>query len=140
MDTNAILEFLHALPRHLSSLFLLVFLVAVGIAFFRDGFMKTVVFNPDSSMRGSFINMVISLGILICIVYGAFSTRVAENLQKMETLIIGFYAISFGVWSGKKYLEKRLGCPEATTDGNGKAPEQLPKGQPPPGYQLMPKE
>lgn len=113
MTAQSWLEFLHDVPSHLASLILLIVIVVVFIAYLKEGALKNLVFNADASMRGSFIQTLVTLGILICIIYGAFSDRVAVNLNKMETLIIGFYTICFGVWSGKKLLEQKMGAPDS---------------------------
>ena len=152
MDWQTCFDIAKQIPRHFGNLLVMLFLVMLGIAMFRDGFVKSIVFNSDSSMRGSFINTAVTIGILTCIIYGAFSEKVANNLKSMETLIIGFYAICFGVWRGGKYLDKRLAgpCPPdgtttdttetTTTRTKTTDPVPLPQGPPPPAYQLMPKE
>lgn len=61
--------------------------------------------HEDQSLRGSFINIALTLfyvGLIIC---GAIWERVAENLREMETFLIGFYLVSFGVWATKKTVE-----------------------------------
>jgi hypothetical protein len=69
---------------------------------------KNFIFNfMEKKIRGSFVNLFITLTITILIAFGAFITSVALNLKTMESLIIGFFGISFGVWAGKKAFEKK---------------------------------
>jgi len=58
------------------------------------------------SIRGSFVNLTISMAILFCIVIGAFNDAVALRLEKLSTLIIGFFTMSMGIWSYKQVQEK----------------------------------
>lgn len=58
-------------------------------------------------IKGKNINMAITLTILVMLVVGAFSTTVADNLEKLATLIIGFFTVSYGVWQTKKYFEEK---------------------------------
>lgn len=55
----------------------------------------------EQTIRGSAINMVATLTILSLICVGCFYEPVAANLDKMSTLILGFFGISFGVWAAK---------------------------------------
>lgn len=59
------------------------------------------------SIRGSFINLVITLSILYTIIYAIFfgSKEMVQSLKELATLIIGFFGLSFGLWSGKQALE-----------------------------------
>lgn len=41
----------------------------------------------------------------IIVIVAAFKKEVADNLKMIAELIIAIYAISYGVWQGKKYLE-----------------------------------
>lgn len=62
--------------------------------------------SKDQTIRGSFINMIATLAILSLVCVGAFNTSIAANLDKMSTLILGFFGISFGVWATKSVKEK----------------------------------
>lgn len=61
--------------------------------------------HEGQSIRGSFINIAITIfyvGIIVC---GMIWKPVAKNLREMETFLIGFYLVSFGVWATKKTVE-----------------------------------
>lgn len=60
----------------------------------------------SKSIRGSFVNLLISLTILFLIAVGAFNDAVALRLEKLSTLIIGFFTMSMGIWSYKQVQEK----------------------------------
>ena len=67
---------------------------------------KGLVFNHQTiTIRGSFINMLFTLVLMILFIAAAFNASVAANLKLVAELIIAIYAISYGVWQGKKYLE-----------------------------------
>lgn len=59
------------------------------------------------TIRGSSVNLVITLIIIFLVVCGAFSSSVAVNLEKMETLIIGFFGSSMGIWAYRKTKENK---------------------------------
>ncbi len=61
--------------------------------------------HEDQSVRGSFINIALTIIYVLIIVSGMIWSRVAENLKEMETFLIGFYLVSFGVWATKKTVE-----------------------------------
>jgi len=61
--------------------------------------------HEDQSVRGSFINIALTIIYVMIIVSGMIWSRVAENLKQMETFLIGFYLVSFGVWATKKTVE-----------------------------------
>jgi hypothetical protein len=61
--------------------------------------------DEQKSLRGSFVNMAITLIYAILISLGTVFSQVAENLAKMETFLIGFFAVSFSIWAGKKVIE-----------------------------------
>lgn len=67
--------------------------------------------EEEKSIRGSFINLIITFIYMALIVIGAFVDWVATNLREMETLLIGIFVSSFGLWAGKKSVEfiKRMG-------------------------------
>jgi hypothetical protein len=67
--------------------------------------------EKEESIRGSFINLIITILIFILIIIGSFVSWVASNLREMETLIIGIFVSSFGLWAGKKSVEfiKKMG-------------------------------
>lgn len=61
--------------------------------------------HEDQSIRGSFINISLTIFYMLIIIAGMIWNRVAENLKQMETFLIGFYLVSFGVWATKKTVE-----------------------------------
>lgn len=68
--------------------------------------MKNLIWNAEEkSVRGSFVNLMITLSILILIVIGAFVPTVAENLEKLAILITGFFTMSMGIWAYRKVQE-----------------------------------
>lgn len=58
--------------------------------------------KESKTIRGSFVNLIITVSILILITYGAlFSKDVCDRLISMTSLIIGFFTASFGIWDAK---------------------------------------
>jgi uncharacterized membrane protein YiaA len=71
--------------------------------------MKTFALNKkDHTIRGSFVNLCITIIIMIAVIVGCFNDDVAERLDKMSTLIIGFFTSSMGIWAYRKSQES--GC------------------------------
>jgi len=68
--------------------------------------MKNLLWNKEKqSIRGSFVNLTITLTILILITIGAFVPTVAANLEKLAILITGFFTMSMGIWAYRKVQE-----------------------------------
>ncbi len=68
--------------------------------------MKNFIWNyRTKSVRGSFVNLYLTVNIMMLITIGAFSDKVADNLTKMAVLITTFFAASIGIWSYKKVKE-----------------------------------
>ena len=68
--------------------------------------MKTFIWNDRTkSIRGSFVNLFLTVSIMVLIIFGAFWDSVADNLNKMAVLIGGFFTASIGIWSYKKVKE-----------------------------------
>ena len=68
--------------------------------------MKNLFWNAEEkSVRGSFVNLMITTAILGLIIAGAFIPSVAANLEKLAILITGFFTMSMGIWSYKKVQE-----------------------------------
>ena len=63
--------------------------------------------NEEKSVRGSFVNLTITLTILTLIVIGAFVQSVAANLEKLAILITGFFTMSMGIWAYRKTQEAK---------------------------------
>lgn len=102
---------------HVVSVFL-TFLIAFAIGFFWKNvpLLRSIIIDEEGkTVRGSFINCAFTILIGILIGIGAFRALVADNLMKMETLIIGVFAASFGIYSLKQgytaYLHKGEGKP-----------------------------
>ena len=64
--------------------------------------------SQEKSVRGCFVNLLITLTILTLLTYGIlFDIHVVENLKTLETLIIGFFTASFGIWTVKKVIDSK---------------------------------
>ena len=61
--------------------------------------------HEDQSLRGAFINVALTFFYLLLIGSGVLWDWAARNLREMETFLIGFYLVSFGVWATKKTVE-----------------------------------
>ena len=73
-----------------------------------------IIDKNEKTVRGSFVNMTITISILSCTVYGLlFSDVVAARLEKLTTFIIGFFTSSYGLWSLKKHMDDRLDTQQA---------------------------
>jgi cytosine/uracil/thiamine/allantoin permease len=59
------------------------------------------------TIRGSFINMVITFSLAFTIIYAIFfgSEKMIQNLKELQSLIVWFFGLSFSIWSGKQVLE-----------------------------------
>lgn len=81
--------------------------------------------EENHSIRGSFVNLILTLSILGMIIAGCTSDAVMLRVEKLSTLILGFFATSIGVWTYKKIAEsKQTGVDEqirqqGVTDGSG---------------------
>jgi len=100
---------------HIVTVFI-VFFFAFGMGFFfkRIPLVRAIIVDEEKkSIRGSFINFALTVLVGILMGIGAFRETVANNLMKMETLIIWVYAASFGIYSLKQgytaYLNKGNG-------------------------------
>ncbi len=68
--------------------------------------MKNFIWNyQDKTIRGWFVNLVITMTILTLVVIGAFNDDVKTNLKDLSSLIIGFFTVSFGVWKLGNVIE-----------------------------------
>lgn len=63
--------------------------------------------KKEQTVRGSFVNLTITLTILILIAIGAFVPTVAANLEKLAILITGFFTMSMGIWAYRKTQESK---------------------------------
>jgi uncharacterized membrane protein YoaK (UPF0700 family) len=68
--------------------------------------LKKMIWDDEGkSVRGNFINFFITFVYVTIIILGCIFDRIAANIEKMATFLIGFFAISFSVWAGKKVIE-----------------------------------
>jgi hypothetical protein len=67
--------------------------------------LKELIINTDGSLRGSFINALITFVYLVLIVIGVFYEPVRAGIQAQQTFMTWFFATSFGLWIGKKTVE-----------------------------------
>jgi uncharacterized protein YebE (UPF0316 family) len=85
--------------------------------------MKTNLFwdETDKTIRGSFINMILTFSLLGLIVYGTLfgGKEIVNNLKELQSLIIWFFGLSFGIWSGKKVVESAFGTTVISTKVDG---------------------
>ena len=61
--------------------------------------------EEEKTVRGSFIQIIITCLYLSLIIIGSLVSWVGDNLRNLESLLLGFYLVSFGVYSGKKTVE-----------------------------------
>lgn len=94
----------------------LAFFIGFGLGFFfknKERLRNLVYDDSTKSVRGSFINFCFTVMIAILIAIGAFRQNVSENLMRMETLIIGVFAASFGIYTIRQgyqaYLKQKNG-------------------------------
>lgn len=60
---------------------------------------KTFIWDfKDKTVRGSFINFLLTVVLLSIIALGCFYDGVCSRLVKLSELVMGFYFISLGVW------------------------------------------
>jgi len=64
-----------------------------------------IINHQTITIRGSFINMLFTMVLMALFIAAAFNDKIAANLKLIAELIIAIYAISYGVWQGKKFLE-----------------------------------
>lgn len=103
---------------HIVTVFI-TFFFAFGMGFFfkRSALVRAIIVDEEAkTIRGSFINFALTVLIGILIGIGAFRDAVANNLMKMETLIIGIFASSFGIYSLKQGYSAYV---QGKTNGKG---------------------
>jgi len=61
--------------------------------------------STEKTIRGSFVNLVITFAILILICIGCYNKEFGLNLKELSSLIIGFFTVSFGVWKVSNVVE-----------------------------------
>jgi len=74
---------------------------------------KNWMWNKDEqTVRGSFVNIALTIIYLLFITSALIWPTVAKNLEKMTTFMLGFYGLSFTIWAGKKTVEVIKGARE----------------------------
>lgn len=84
--------------------------------------MKSILWDhKNKSIRGSFVNLILTFSILFLIIAAAFDDAVKNRVVELTSLILGFFASSLGIWSYKKIAEgKQAGVDEQISqDGAG---------------------
>lgn len=73
--------------------------------------------KEDKSIRGSFVNLFLTFCLLFIIIYAILfgSDDIVKHITSLQSLIIWFYGISFGLWSGKKVVESVWGPGQTVT-------------------------
>jgi hypothetical protein len=70
--------------------------------------MKKLIFSNDGTIRGSFVNLIITCSILGVLMYGLlFSQEIVMRIKMLDTFIVGFFTASFGIWAAKNVLESK---------------------------------
>jgi len=57
------------------------------------------------TIRGGFVNLLVTILMSILIALGCFYPSIAKNIETMSTFMLGFWAISFGFWKGGGLIE-----------------------------------
>lgn len=65
----------------------------------------------EKTIRGSFVNLFLTFSLLILIFAAIIlaNEKVINSIKELQSLIIWFYGISFGLWSGKNVIENVWG-------------------------------
>jgi uncharacterized membrane protein YqjE len=61
--------------------------------------------SADKSIRGSFINVLLTLNLLIMIWVGIVNDAASYRLERMTPLLIALFGTSFGVWRIAKTIK-----------------------------------
>jgi hypothetical protein len=71
-----------------------------------NGKKRSFVWDYDeNTIRGSFVNVMLTVAYLIIAGCSLVFDVVAKNVSTASTFLIGFYLVSFGVWATKKTVE-----------------------------------
>lgn len=72
--------------------------------------MKSLLWDQkNKSVRGSFVNLILTFSILGLIIASACSDAVKDRVVEITSLILGYFATSLGIWSYKKIAESKQG-------------------------------
>lgn len=61
--------------------------------------------SEDKSIRGSFINVILTLNLLIMLWIGIINDAASVRLERMTPLMIAIFGTSFGVWKIAKTVK-----------------------------------
>jgi hypothetical protein len=61
--------------------------------------------NEEKTIRGSFISLSLTILFAVLITMGIFDTEVATSLKSLESLIIWFFGLSWGIYSAKSVAD-----------------------------------
>ena len=73
----------------------------------------------NNTIRGSFVNVAITVIYLIIIGVSMVFYTIAKNVSEISSFLIGFYLVSFGVWATKKTIEIVKGAKTIMPDRYG---------------------
>lgn len=65
--------------------------------------------NKKQSIRGSFVNLLLTINIFALFWVGVLVDGLSERIAEMGTLIAGVYLTSIGAWSYRKIKEQNQG-------------------------------
>jgi uncharacterized protein YacL len=72
--------------------------------------------DTEKTIRGAFVNLIITLLMAILVGMGACFESVAKNISTMSTFMLGFWGLSFGFWKGsgliESYTDKKFSVPK----------------------------
>jgi hypothetical protein len=87
---------------------------------------KSIYWDYDNNtLRGSFINLLMTLLYVILIGCSLVWDRVSKNVAEISSFLLGFYLISFGVWATKKTVEVVKGIKGIIPDKYGDMINQI---------------
>ncbi len=61
--------------------------------------------RESKTIRGGFINALITFTFLGLIVYGIIDEKIQKSILALQYIMIWFFSASFGIWSVKKSIE-----------------------------------
>jgi hypothetical protein len=79
----------------------------------KSGFKKLSWSDDEKTIRGSFIQLVLTFLYTTAMAVSMIWHDVAGNLKEVAGFAIPFYAVSFTVWAGKKSIEGIMGLKDA---------------------------
>lgn len=67
--------------------------------------------DVEKTIRGSFVNLCLTITIAILIIIGAFNKEVCTNLKDNQSLITWFFGLSWSIWSAKQVASSIINKP-----------------------------